>query len=69
MNNRRLQGQVHLRIMAATGPKTLNVCKRYNLVSQEELPDPGRRKPTIIFTSRFTKPFAANRKIWGNLVK
>jgi integrase len=37
INNRRLQGHDYFRIMAATGPKTLNVFKRYNTVSKEEL--------------------------------
>jgi integrase len=37
INNWRLQGHDYFRIMAATGHKTLNVFKRYNTVSKEEL--------------------------------
>ncbi|MHB8069055.1 MAG: tyrosine-type recombinase/integrase [Desulfobaccales bacterium] len=37
INNWRLQGHDYFRIMAATGHKTLNVFKRYNTVSREEL--------------------------------
>lgn len=37
INNRRLEGHDYFRIMAATGHKTLNVFKRYNTVSKEEL--------------------------------
>jgi integrase len=37
INNWRLQGHDYFRIMAATGHKTLNVFKRYNTVSEEEL--------------------------------
>jgi integrase len=38
INNWRLQGHDYFRIMAATGHKTMTVFKRYNIVSQEELP-------------------------------
>ena len=37
INNWRLQGHDYLRIMAATGHKTMTVFKRYNTVSKEEL--------------------------------
>ncbi|MFA5111683.1 MAG: hypothetical protein WC443_09775 [Desulfobaccales bacterium] len=37
INNWRLQGHDYFRIMAATGHKTLNVFKRYNTVSKDEL--------------------------------
>jgi len=37
INNWRLQGHDYFRIMAATGHKTLEVFKRYNTVSKEEL--------------------------------
>ncbi|MFP3866817.1 MAG: tyrosine-type recombinase/integrase [Desulfobacteraceae bacterium] len=37
INNWRLQGHDYFRIMAATGHKTMNVFKRYNTVSREEL--------------------------------
>jgi integrase len=37
INNWRLQGHDYFRIMAATGHKTMNVFKRYNTVSEEEL--------------------------------
>jgi integrase len=37
LNNWRLQGHDYFRIMAATSHKTLNVFKRYNTVSKEEL--------------------------------
>ena len=37
INNWRLQGDDYFRIMAATGHKTLNVFKRYNTVSKDEL--------------------------------
>jgi integrase len=37
INNWRLQGHDYFRIMAATGHKTMNVFKRYNTVSKEEL--------------------------------
>ncbi|MGO9578003.1 MAG: tyrosine-type recombinase/integrase, partial [Desulfobaccales bacterium] len=37
INNWRLQGNDYFRIMAATGHKDLDVFKRYNTVSQEEL--------------------------------
>ena len=37
INNRRLEGHDYFRIMAATGHKTLEVFKRYNTVSKEEL--------------------------------
>ncbi|MBU4233512.1 MAG: tyrosine-type recombinase/integrase [Proteobacteria bacterium] len=37
INNWRLQGHDYFRIMAATGHKTLKVCKRYSTVSQDEL--------------------------------
>ena len=37
INNWRLQGHDYFRIMAATGHKTLNVFKRYNTVSNDEL--------------------------------
>ncbi len=37
INNWRLQGHDYFRIMAATGHKTMNVFKRYNTVSKDEL--------------------------------
>jgi integrase len=37
INNWRLQGHDYFRIMAVTGHKTMNVFKRYNTVSREEL--------------------------------
>jgi integrase len=37
INNRRLEGHDYFRIMAATGHKTLEVFKRYNSVSKDEL--------------------------------
>jgi integrase len=37
INNWRLQGHDYFHIMAATGHKTLNVFKRYNTVSKDEL--------------------------------
>jgi integrase len=37
INNWRLRGHDYFRIMAATGHKTLNVFKRYNTVSKDEL--------------------------------
>jgi integrase len=37
INNWRLQGHDFFRIMAASGHKTMNVFKRYNTVSKEEL--------------------------------
>jgi len=37
INNWRLQGHDYFRIMAATGHKTLKVCKRYNPVGEDEL--------------------------------
>jgi integrase len=37
INNWRLQGHDYLRIMAATGHKTMTVFKRYNTVNKEEL--------------------------------
>jgi integrase len=37
INNWRLQGHDYFRIMAASGHKTMNVFKRYNTVSKEEL--------------------------------
>ncbi|MEJ2670652.1 MAG: site-specific integrase [Deltaproteobacteria bacterium] len=37
INNWRLQGHDYFRIMAATGHKTLNMFKRYNTVSKDEL--------------------------------
>ncbi len=37
INNWRLQGHDYFRIMAATGPKTLEVFKRCNTVSKDEL--------------------------------
>jgi len=37
INSRRLQGHDYLHIMAATGHKTLNVFKRYDAMSKEEL--------------------------------
>jgi len=37
INNWRLQGHDYFRIMAATGHKTLNVFKRYDTVSKDEL--------------------------------
>jgi len=37
INNWRLAGHDYFRIMAATGHKTMNVFKRYNTVSREEL--------------------------------
>jgi integrase len=37
INNWRLQGHGHFRIMAASGHKTMRVFKRYNPVSKEEL--------------------------------
>lgn len=37
INNWRLQGHDYFRIMAASGHKTMNVFKRYNSVSREEL--------------------------------
>ncbi len=37
IDNWRLQGHDYFRIMAATGHKTVNVFKRYNTVSMDEL--------------------------------
>ena len=37
INNWRLQGHDFFRIMAVSGHKTMNVFKRYNTVSKEEL--------------------------------
>jgi integrase len=37
INNWRLEGHDYFRIMAATGHKTMNVFKRYNTVSKDEL--------------------------------
>jgi integrase len=37
INNWRLQGHDFFRIMAASGHKTMNVFKRYNTVTDEEL--------------------------------
>lgn len=37
INNWRLQGHDYFRIMAVSGHKTMNVFKRYNTVSKEEL--------------------------------
>jgi integrase len=37
INNLRLQGHDYLRIMAATGHKTMQVYKRFDRVSREEL--------------------------------
>ena len=37
INNWRLQGHDYFRIMAASGHKTMNVFKRYNTVSRDEL--------------------------------
>jgi integrase/recombinase XerD len=37
INNWRLQGHDYFRIMAVTGHKTMNVFKRYDTVSREEL--------------------------------
>jgi integrase len=37
INNWRLQGHEYFRIMAASGPKTISVCERYNPGSKEEL--------------------------------
>ena len=37
INNWRIQGHDYFRIMAASGHKTMNVFKRYNTVSKEEL--------------------------------
>ena len=37
INNWRLEGHDYFRIMAATGHKTLEVFKRYNMVSKDEL--------------------------------
>jgi integrase len=37
INNWRLRGHDFFRIMAASGHKTMNVFKRYNTVSKEEL--------------------------------
>jgi integrase len=37
INNRRLQGHDFFRIMAVSGHKTMNVFKRYNTVSKDEL--------------------------------